>query len=184
MDCLNGGWIIQLNFSNRWTMNWRSRRIMQAMSWEQPCFTSKSDNIPLCTQSVHHFYFSLYVYMFGVFFWSFFRCYCCALLFKQISFGVHSLVWKLTHRVRAVFEGLGKFGENGISLSRPWKSVKTEWGLWKFVNFVDFRAPGETYQRISQKLHFPRPNSSFFLNRAKSQRTHFLSVLTDRVHQL
>ena len=58
-----------------------------------------------------------------------------------------------------VFEGLGKFGENGISFSRPWKSVKTEWGLWKFVNFVVFRALGKNDQLISQKQHFPRPNS-------------------------
>ena len=55
---------------------------------------------------------------------------------------------------------LWKFGENEISFSRPWKSVKTLWGLWKFVNFVVFRALGENYQLISQKLHFPRPNSS------------------------
>ena len=41
-----------------------------------------------------------------------------------------------------------KFRENGISFSRPWKSVKTEWGLWKFVNFVVFRALGKKYQLI------------------------------------
>ena len=77
-----------------------------------------------------------------------------------------------------------KFGKNGISFSRPWKCVKTEWGLWKFVNFVVFRALGKNYQLISQKLHFPRPNSS--LNKTKngcamSERMHFLSVLTDKV---
>ena len=55
-----------------------------------------------------------------------------------------------------------KFGKNGISFSRPWKSMKTEWGLWKFVNFVVFRALGKNYQLIRQKLHFPRPNSSLF----------------------
>ena len=54
------------------------------------------------------------------------------------------------------------------------------------MNFVVFRAPGKNYQLVSQKLHFPRPKSSYFLilffNRyAKSQRMHFLSVLTDRV---
>ena len=65
------------------------------------------------------------------------------------------------NRVRTVFEGLWKFRKNGISFSRPWKSVKTEWGLWKFVNFVVFRALGKNYQLISQKLHFPRPNGSF-----------------------
>ena len=46
-----------------------------------------------------------------------------------------------------------------ISFSRPWKSVKTEWGLWKFVNFVIFRALGKNCQLISRKLHFPRTNS-------------------------
>ena len=58
-----------------------------------------------------------------------------------------------------------------------------EWGLRKFVNFVVFRALGKNYQLISQKLHFPRLNSSFKKNihSAKSQRTHFLSVLTDGV---
>ena len=50
-----------------------------------------------------------------------------------------------------------KFVENGISFSRPWKSVKTEWGLWKFVVL---RALGKNSQCVSQKLHFPRPNSS------------------------
>ena len=63
-------------------------------------------------------------------------------------------------RVRMIFEGLWKFGENGIHFSRPWKFGKTEWGLWKFVSFVVFRALGTNYQLISQKLHFPRPNSS------------------------
>ena len=91
-------------------------------------------------------------------------------------------------RVRTVFEGLWKFRKNGISFSRPWKSVKTEWGLWKFVNFVVFRALGKKFQLISQKLHFPRPNSSFkkiFKKncRAKSQRMYFQSVLTDKVYQ-
>ena len=47
------------------------------------------------------------------------------------------------NRVRTVFEGLWKFGENGIHFSRPWKSVKTEGGLWKFVNFVVFRVLGK-----------------------------------------
>ena len=77
------------------------------------------------------------------------------------------------------------FVNNGISFSRPSKSVKIEWGLWRFVNFVVFRAVGKNYQLISQKLHFPRPNSSLNKNicRAKSERTQFLSVLTDRVHR-
>ena len=86
------------------------------------------------------------------------------------------------YRVHMVFIGLWKFGENGISFSRPWKSVKTEWGLRKFVNFVVFRALGKNFQLISQKLHFPRPNSS--LNKTiavQNQKEHFLSVLTDKV---
>ena len=59
-----------------------------------------------------------------------------------------------------VLEHLWKLGRNGICLSRPWKSVKTEWSLWKFVNFAIFRVLGKTYQLICQKLHFPRQNSS------------------------
>ena len=45
-------------------------------------------------------------------------------------------------------------GKNAIRFSRPW-------GLWKFVNFGVFRALGKNYQPISQKLHFPRLNSTF-----------------------
>ena len=52
-----------------------------------------------------------------------------------------------------------KFRENGISFSRPWKSVKTEWGLWKFVNLWSSEK-GKNCQLSSQKLHFPRLNSS------------------------
>ena len=54
----------------------------------------------------------------------------------------------------------------------------------KVCEFVVFRALGKNYQLISQKLHFPRLNSSLNKKncRAKSERTHFLSVLTDRVH--
>ena len=45
------------------------------------------------------------------------------------------------------------------------------------------RALGKHYQLISQKLHFPRPNSSLNKNNChvKSERVYFLSVLTDRV---
>ena len=77
------------------------------------------------------------------------------------------------------------FVKNGISFSRPWKFVKIEGGLWRFVNFVVFRALGKNYQLISRKLHFPRPNSSLNKNicHVKSKRMHFLSVLTDRVHR-
>ena len=93
--------------------------------------------------------------------------------------GLQKVFCIVPHRVRTVLEGLWKLGRNGIRLSRPWKSVKTEWSLWKFVNFAIFRVLGKTYQLICQKLHFPRPNSS--LNKtvccAKSERTH-LSVLT------
>ena len=51
---------------------------------------------------------------------------------------------------------------------------------------MDFRGVlGKNYQLISQKLHFPRPNSS--LNKTKRNavrnHNHFLSVLTDRVCQ-
>ena len=55
-----------------------------------------------------------------------------------------------------------------------------EWGLWKFVNFVVFRALGKNYQLISQKLHFPRPDSRLkcLKKNAESQRMYFLSVLT------
>ena len=72
-----------------------------------------------------------------------------------------------------------------------WRSLKV-WGKWDklfkalkvcenwvgFVNFVVFRALGENYQLISQKLHFPRLNSSLNKKhcRAKSKRTHFLSA--------
>ena len=37
--------------------------------------------------------------------------------------------------------------------------MKTERGLLKFVNFMVFRVVGKNCQFISQKLHFPRPNS-------------------------
>ena len=104
---------------------------------------------------------------------------CCGDIWWTSSPG-DSLCWYIT--VRTVFGGLWKFGANGMIFSRPWKSVKTEWGLWKFVVF---RVLGKNYQLISQKLHFPRPNSRFFFFKlnitAKSPRTHFLSVLTDRV---
>ena len=64
------------------------------------------------------------------------------------------------NRNRQGLRGLWKFGKDGIHFSRPWKSVKTEWGLWKFVNFVVFRALGKNCQLISRKLHSPRLNSS------------------------
>ena len=76
-----------------------------------------------------------------------------------LSIPIH-IKHKATFRVRMVFEGLWKFWKNGIRFSSPWKSVKTEWGLWKVVNFVVFTVLGKNYQLISQKLHFPRPNSS------------------------
>ena len=47
-------------------------------------------------------------------------------------YAVPIMVFSL-YRVHTVFEGLWKFGGNGISFSRPWKSVKTKWGLWRFV---------------------------------------------------
>ena len=60
-----------------------------------------------------------------------------------------------------VLESLGKMGYAFQGL----ESLKTEWGLWKFVNFVVFRALGKNYQLISQKLHFPRLNSSLTKNK-------------------
>ena len=75
-----------------------------------------------------------------------------------------------------IFESLGKMEYTFQGL----ESLKTEWGLWKFVNFVVFRALGKICQVISHKLHFPRLNSSFFVlffnYCAKLQRMHFLSV--------
>ena len=53
-----------------------------------------------------------------------------------------------------------KIWGNGICFSRPWKSVKTEWRLWKFVVF---RVLGENYRLLSQKLHFPGLNRSSVL---------------------
>ena len=58
---------------------------------------------------------------------------------------------RLSHSSWALF---GKF-KNGMTFSRPWTSVKV-------CEFVVFRALGKNYQLIGQKLHFPRPNSSFF----------------------
>ena len=52
---------------------------------------------------------------------------------------------------------VGKKYRTGFS--RPWKSGKTEWGLWKFVSFVVFWALWKNYQLICQKLHFRRPDS-------------------------
>ena len=73
---------------------------------------------------------------------------------------VTCVVFVWPDRVRTVFEGLWKFRKNGISFSRPCKSVKTEWGLWKFVNFVVFRVLEKNCQLVSHKLHFLRQNSS------------------------
>ena len=78
-----------------------------------------------------------------------------------------------------VFEGLWKLGGKlfkALTLSGVCESL---WicGLRKKL--------GKNCQLTSQKLHFPRPNSSLKKIKngcAKSQRTHFLSVLTDRVH--
>ena len=84
--------------------------------------------------------------------------------------------------VHTVFEGLWKFGKNGISFSRPWKSVKTVWSLWRFVNFVVFRALGKTISLLVRNC-ISQDQTVVFFKHAKSQRTHFLSVLTDRVHR-
>ena len=77
-------------------------------------------------------------------------------------------------------ESLGKMEKAFQGLESLGKLI----GVWKFVNFVVFRALGKNYQLSSQKLHFPRLNSSVKTNCcAKSKRTHFLSILTDRVHR-
>ena len=97
---------------------------------------------------------------------------------------VSETCWRRTLLKRSL-----KVLQNGIRLSlfqgrESWKSGKTAWGLGKFVNFVVFRVLGKNYQLISQKLHFPRPNSSLKKNcRVKSQRLHFPSVRTDWVRR-
>ena len=75
-----------------------------------------------------------------------------------------------------------------------WRSLKV-WGKWDTLfkalkvceNWVgSVNLLGKNCQLISQKLHFPRPNSCLknTICFVKSQRMHFLSVLTDRVRQL
>ena len=56
----------------------------------------------------------------------------------------------------------------------------------KVCGFCGLQSAGKNYWLISQKLHFPRPNSSLTKKKiccAKSQRIYFQSVLTDRVRQ-
>ena len=59
-------------------------------------------------------------------------------------------------RVRTFFEGLWKFGENGISFSRPWKSVKTEWCLCKFVNLWSSEKAREKLSAYQSETAFPK----------------------------
>ena len=67
-----------------------------------------------------------------------------------------------------------------MCFSRPWKSVKTECGLWILWSCAREKL-------ISQKQHFPRLKSCLKKKGkkrcVKSQRMHFLSVLTDRVRR-
>ena len=58
-------------------------------------------------------------------------------------------------------------------------------GSVKVCEFCGLQSTREKYQFIGKKLHFPRPDSSLNKNNCymKSERTHFLSVLTDRVCQ-
>ena len=53
----------------------------------------------------------------------------------QLCLHLEWLVAASIYRVRAVFEGLGKFEGNGIRFSRPWKSVKTLVGSVKVCEF-------------------------------------------------
>ena len=48
------------------------------------------------------------------------------------------------------------FGENGISFSRPWKSVKTEWCLWKFVNLWSSEKAREKLSAYQSETAFPK----------------------------
>ena len=64
-------------------------------------------------------------------------------------------VYHCEYRVRTVFEGLWKFGENGIRFSRPWKSVKTEWCLWKFVNLWSSKKAREKLSAYQSETAFP-----------------------------
>ena len=63
---------------------------------------------------------------------------------------------KHIYRVGTVFEGLWKFGENGISFSKPWKSVKTEWCLWKFVNLWSSEKAREKLSAYQSETAFPK----------------------------
>ena len=88
---------------------------------------------------------------------------CFALVLKKVSFGylllfvfLHHLVnhsfWECdsacdghAYRVCTVFETSGKMGY----AFQGFESVKTEWSLWKFVNFVLFRVLGKNCRLIS-----------------------------------
>ena len=55
-----------------------------------------------------------------------------------------------------LFESLGEIGYAFQGL----ESLRNLSGVWKFVDFVVFRALGKNCQLTSQQLPFPRPNSS------------------------
>ena len=108
--------------------------------------------------------------------------------FREASGRTYVLHLPASRRVRTVFESLGKVevlryicGNHRLirdgSPGRPPHFSHSSWALgnwkmgwpfqgivslWKFVNFVVFRALGKNYQLICQKLHFPRLNSSCF----------------------
>ena len=48
------------------------------------------------------------------------------------------------------------FGENAISFPRPWKSVKTEWCLWKFVNLWSSEKAREKLSAYQSETAFPK----------------------------
>ena len=77
------------------------------------------------------------------------------------------------------FESLGKMGYAFQGL----ESVKTEWRLWKFGNFVVFRVLGENCYQSETAL--PKTEQQFKQKNLRCEiRTHFLPVFFDRVHWL
>ena len=96
----------------------------------------------------------------------------CAVSFRKLSQGLHSL-WK--------------FRKNGICFSVPCKSEN--WAgsviVCEFCGLQSAREKLPAYQSETALPKNKRLLKKRYLKncRAKSQRMHFLSVLTDRVHQ-
>ena len=70
-----------------------------------------------------------------------------AILFDQFSEQENKINavqrWKrVWHQGLHSLKGFKIWGKE-VCFSRSWKSVKTEWDLWKFVNFVVFRVLGK-----------------------------------------